>query len=373
VPSKVWSTRLTFMMDNAGRKRKGRGAATNPPNRFVAVRTEPDFEHLDDAEEQGAIGGQVKTEYFDDATKSVVSENDSPDVPFRYSLNPYRGCSHGCSYCYARPTHEYLGFSAGLDFESKILVKKNAAKLFRDFLAHPKWQPEPIALSGVTDPYQPGERDFQVTRQCLEVALAARQPLNIITKNALILRDSDLLSEMAGLGIVRVAISVTTLDADLARSMEPRTSTPDARLKTIQRLSNAGIPVQVMVAPIIPGLNDSEIPSVLRAAASAGAMGAGYVLLRLPFAVKPIFLAWLDEHRPNSRKRIESAIRATRGGALTSSSFGQRMKGSGLMAKQIAQMFCKFSKSLGLDGPLSANRGDLFRPPISMDGQGRLF
>lgn len=352
-------------------KPKGRGATTNPPNRFLAVRTESDFEHLD--EDDRSVVGQIKTEYFDDASKSVVSENASPDVPFRYSLNPYRGCVHGCSYCYARPTHEYLGLSAGLDFESKVLVKHDAANLFREFLAQPKWKPESIALSGVTDPYQPGERDFRVTRQCLEVALAARQPLDIITKNALILRDVALLSEMAGLGVVRVAISVTTLDAGLAGTMEPRTSTPKARLKTIQSLSSAGIPVQVMVAPIIPGLNDSEIPSVLAAAAEAGAIGAGYVLLRLPLAVKPIFLAWLDQHRPDSRQRIESAIRATRGGELNSSSFGQRMKGTGVMAEQIEQLFRKFSKRFGLDGHLRANRCDLFRPPASMSGQGLLF
>lgn len=361
------------MTDDTERTRKGRGAATNPPNRFLAVRTEPDFEQLDTEDEHGSVSGQIKTEYFDDDSKSIVSENASPDVPFTYSLNPYRGCAHGCSYCYARPTHEYLGLSAGLDFESKILVKKNAATLFREFLARPKWQPESIALSGVTDPYQPGERDFGVTRKCLEVALTARQPLDIITKNALILRDLDLLKEMADLGIVRVAISVTTLDAGLARTMEPRTSTPKARLKTIQSLSAIGVPVQVMVAPIIPGLNDSEIPSVLAASAAAGAIGAGYVLLRLPFAVKPIFLAWLDQHHPDSRQRIENAIRATRGGELNSSSFGQRMKGNGLMAEQIAQLFRKFSKRSGLAGHLPANRCDLFRPPVPMNGQGRLF
>ena len=350
----------------------GRGATTNPPNRFEHTHTEADFEHLEE-EEIAADSGAAPTEYLPDASQSVVSENASPDVPFRYSLNPYRGCSHGCSYCYARPTHEYLGFSAGIDFESKILVKHDAAKLLRDFLSRPQWQPESIAMSGVTDPYQPGERTYRVTRACLEVALAARQPFDIITKNALILRDLDLLREMADLSIVHVAISVTTLDADLARTMEPRTSTPKSRLNAIKTLSAAGVPVQVMVAPIIPGLNDVEIPSVLAASAEAGARRAGYVMLRLPYAVKPIFLAWLDQHRPNSRQRIENAIRSTRGGGLNATSFGERMKGTGLIAEQIAQMFEKFSKHYGLDRPLPANRCDLFQPPADRNGQALMF
>lgn len=351
---------------------KGRGSPINPPNRFDKTHHEADWEHLEHDEDCLAELSRPKTEYRADNSKSIISENNSPDIPFRFSLNPYRGCSHGCSYCYARPTHEYLGLSAGLDFETQIFVKHDAAKLFREFLSRPKWKPEPIVLSGVTDPYQPAEREFQITRQCLQVALEARQPMDIITKNALILRDLDLLREMAGLRIVRAFVSVTTLDAKLARTMEPRTSTPKARLTGIRTLADAGIPVQVMVAPIIPGLNDSEIPGILAAAADAGAQGAGYVLLRLPLAVAPIFMAWIDEHRPTAKRRIENAIRATRAGALNSSAFGERMKGKGLMAEQVEKLFRAFAKRLGLDRRLPPTACDLFRPP-GPEGQQWLF
>jgi len=358
--------------DNAKRIPKGRGATTNPPNRFERTHIEPDLEHLEEIEAIG-LSNEKSTEYLPDASQSIVSENASPDVPFRYSLNPYRGCAHGCSYCYARPTHEYLGLSAGLDFESKILVKHDAGKLFRNFLSRPNWKPEIVTLSGVTDPYQPGEQKFGITRQCLEVALECRQPLGIITKNALVLRDLGILQEMARLGIVRVAVSVTTLDADLARHLEPRTSTPEARLRAIRLLSDAGVPVQVMVAPIIPGLNDSAIPGVLSAAAEAGARTAGYVLLRLPFAVKPIFLSWLDQHYPESRNRIEQAIRSTRDGELNSPAFGKRMRGTGLLAEQIEQMFRTFSRRFGLDQAIPLPNCDLFKPPHDESGQRLLF
>jgi len=262
---------------------KGRGAPINPPPRFEPTHQEADWDQVEYDEEFLAAQSRPRTEYLPDASQSIVSENDSPDIPFRYSLNPYRGCSHGCSYCYARPTHEYLGLSAGLDFETRIFVKHDAARLFRQFLSRPPWKPEPIVLSGVTDPYQPAEREFRITRQCLEVALQSRQPLDIITKNALILRDLDLLRDMADHQVVRVMLSLTTLDADLARAMEPRTSTPAARLAAIRTLAATGVPVQVMVAPVIPGLNDAEIPSLLAAAADAGARTAAYVLLRWPW------------------------------------------------------------------------------------------
>jgi DNA repair photolyase len=352
---------------------KGRGSPINPPKRFEKTHRETDWEQIEHDEEYLAALSRPKTEYLPDKSKSIISENDSPDIPFRFSLNPYRGCSHGCSYCYARPTHEYLGLSAGLDFETKIFVKHDAAKLFRQFLSRPKWTPEPIVLSGVTDPYQPAERDFQITRQCLEVALEARQPMDIITKNALIGRDLDLLREMAALRIVRAFVSVTTLDAELARTMEPRTSTPTARLTAIRTLADAGVPVQVMVAPIVPGLNDSEIPAILAAAADAGAKAAGYVMLRLPLAVGPIFMAWIDQHRPTAKKRIENAIRATRAGALNSSAFGERMKGQGLMAEQVAKLFRTFAKRLGLDRTLAPTARDLFRRPGLTPGQNWLF
>jgi len=352
--------------------RIGRGATINPANRFEAVRAEADLEHLEHAED-ASVATRLATEYLPDNSQSVVTENNSPDVSFRYSLNPYRGCSHGCSYCYARPTHEYLGLSAGLDFESKILVKHDAANLFREFLSRPKWNPEPIVLSGVTDPYQPGERELRITRACLEVAVEARQPIDIITKNALILRDLDLLGALASKNLIRVGMSVTTLDQELARVLEPRTSAPAARLNAIRSLSAAGVPVKVMVAPIIPGLNESEMPAVLQAAAEAGATSASYVLLRLPLAVAPIFMAWLDEHRPDSRQRIENAIRSTRGGALNNAAFGSRMRGDGLLAEQINQMFKTFAGRFGLSRSLPALSCEHFQPPTAPGGQRTLF
>lgn len=269
---------------------KGRGAHIQPPNRFLAQRVEADFEHVADDEEYLAQLGRPPTEYLPDVSESIVTENDSPDVGFRFSVNPYRGCAHGCSYCYARPYHEYLSFSAGLDFESKVLVKHRAPELFRDWLARPAWQPETISFSGVTDCYQPAEREFQLTRRCLEVAAECGQPIGIITKNALVTRDLDVLQQLAAHRAVRVGISITTLDARLARAMEPRTSSPEARLRTIRELTSAGIPTQLMLAPVIPGLNDSEIPAILKAARDAGAEGAGYVLLKLPQSVREIFL-----------------------------------------------------------------------------------
>ena len=250
---------------------KGRGANVQPANPYLAVRREDDFEHLAGDEDFLAELGRPPTEYLPDESQSIVAENDSPDVGFRYSVNPYRGCAHGCSYCYARPSHEYLGFSAGLDFETKVLVKHRAADLLRAWLGRPSWQPETIAFSGVTDCYQPAERQFQLTRGCLAVAAECRQPIGIITKNALVRRDVDLLSELAAHGAVRVYISVTTLDAKLARVMEPRTSSPEARLRAMRELNAAGVPAHLMLAPVIPGLNDSEIPAILQAARDAGA------------------------------------------------------------------------------------------------------
>ena len=280
---------------------KGRGSNLNPPNRFGGPYHVQDLEQVENDEEYLAGLGKPATEYIPDKTRSVVSKNDSPDVGFRYSVNPYRGCSHGCAYCYARPTHEYLGLNAGLDFETKILVKHDAPQLLREFLSRDDWVPESIALSGVTDPYQPAERQFGITRGCIEVAAEARQPISIITKNALVVRDLDLLSEMARRNLVHVNMSVTTLSGELARSMEPRTSAPEARLRAIRELTQADVPVRVLVAPIIPGLNDSEIPMILKAAKEAGAMDAGHILLRLPWTVRPVFLEWLA-HSPDSKR-----------------------------------------------------------------------
>lgn len=352
---------------------KGRGSHINPPNRFVTTHVEPDFEHLEHDEEYLEQLGRPRTEYLPDASQSLVSENDSPDIPFRYSVNPYRGCAHGCSYCYARPTHEYLGLNAGLDFESKVFVKHRAPDLFREWLARDAWLPESITFSGVTDCYQPAEREFRLTRGCLEVALEARQPVFIITKNALVTRDLDLLRDLAQWNAVGVALSITSLDQELRRVMEPRTSTPAARLRAVRELSDAGVPTHVMVAPIIPGLNDSEIPAVLEAAKNAGAVSAGYTLLRLPLTVKPVFLEWIQRAYPNQAQKVESLIRSTRGGSLNNSRFRTRMRGEGQMADQIKSTFKVFARRFGLDvkgPPLEACH---FRPPRSASGQLRLF
>jgi DNA repair photolyase len=310
---------------------------------------------------------------IDASTRKIITRNESPDISFDRSINPYRGCEHGCAYCYARPTHEYFGLNAGLDFESKIFVKERAPDLFREFLARDRWQSELIAMSGVTDCYQPAERRFRLTRQCLEVALEARQPIGIITKNALVLRDLDLLRAMARLSLVHVHLSVTSLDEELARTMEPRTSRPAARLRTIEALVAAGVPTSVMVAPIIPGLNDSEIPAILAAAAKAGAIKAGYTLVRLPLAVAPIFTDWLTRTQPTRAARVEGLIRATRGGKLNSSRFGERMKGSGLIAEQIHQTFRLFARKHDLDRAMPELDFTQFRPPASKSGQLRLF
>ena len=352
---------------------KGRGSHLQPANGFERVRTEPDFEQCEHDEELLAELDSSTTQYFADQSRSVVSENDSPDISFRYSLNPYRGCLHGCSYCYARPTHEYLGFNAGLDFETRIMVKHEAAALLREFLARPAWRPETIVMSGVTDCYQPAERRFRVTRQCLEVALEARQPLGIITKNALVTRDLDLLREMAAMRLVHVFLSITTLDAELARSLEPRTSTPAARLRAIRELTDAGVPVRVMVAPIIPGLNDGEMPAILAAAGEAGARSAAFTLLRLPLTVRPVFQEWLERCQPLARERIEALQRATHGGQLNRSEFGQRMRGSGPVAEQIGDMFRVFAAKHGLNNSLPPHDYSAFRPPLPASGQKRLF
>jgi DNA repair photolyase len=349
------------------------GSHLDPHNRFESIRHEPDLEHLEwDREHlRGLTNRQI--EYIDDASQSIVAENKSPDIPFRYSVNPYRGCAHGCAYCYARPGHEYLGFNAGLDFETKIVVKREAAKLLRAFLAKPSWKPEPIAFSGVTDCYQPAERQFRLTRQCLQVALECRQPVSLVTKNALAVRDLDLLAPLAEKHLVHAYVSITTLDPELAREMEPRTSVPEARLRAVRMLSDAGVPTGVMVAPVIPGLNDSEIPRVLAAAAQAGAQTAGSVLLRLPLTVRPVFLEWLERNRPDQAERVRRRIQDTRGGEMNTTQWGQRMVGSGPLADQIRALFTTFAKKHGLDRRLPPHDCEGFRPPPPESGQLRLF
>ena len=312
---------------------KGRGAALNPHNRFETI-------HLNrDEEWDPSLDPAPKTVFYRDHTKSILSYNDSPDVGFNTGLNPYRGCEHGCVYCFARPTHEYLSFSSGLDFESRILVKEKAPELLRREFQKKKYQPQPIALSGNTDCYQPVERRLKITRRCLEVLAEFRHPVAIITKNRLIERDIDLLKELAQYQCISTFVSVTTLDRTLARKMEPRASTPEDRLHAIRALSAAGIPVGVLVAPVVPGLTDEEIPAILKAAREAGAERAGYIMLRLPFAVKDLFEAWLEEHFPLKKEKILHRIREIRGGKLNDPNFKSRMHGHGPFAASIRNLF----------------------------------
>jgi DNA repair photolyase len=313
---------------------RGRGAMSNPANRFEKVHLEPDLE-ADDGQPRSA----PKTQLFKDRSCSILTRNDSPDVGYEVGLNPYRGCEHGCIYCYARPLHEYLGFSAGLDFESKILVKENAPELLRKELASPKWKPCTIGLSSATDCYQPLERRLRLTRKCLEILTECRNPAGIITKNFLVTRDLDLLQELARHQAVTVCLSITTLDSELARAMEPRTSSPAQRLSAIKILSEAGIPVGVLVAPVIPGLTDHEMLRIVGEAAAAGARFAGYEMLRLPHGVKDLFQEWLKEHFPEKMEKVLNRIRAVRGGELNDPNFGTRMVGTGIFAEQVAKTF----------------------------------
>jgi DNA repair photolyase len=320
----------------------GRGTGENPGNRFETIRYEVDPD-LDPEERPSP-----RTVFLRDTSRSIIVRNDSPDVGFDASINPYRGCEHGCIYCYARPYHEYLGFSSGLDFETKILVKENAADLLRRELASPGWKPEILGISGVTDPYQPIERQLRLTRGCLEVLAEFRNPVRVITKNHLVTRDADLLSELAGHHAAGVFLSVTTLDEELRRVMEPRTATAAARLEAIRTLSGAGVPTGVMVAPIIPGLNDHEVPAILSAAAGAGALFAAYTIVRLPYAVNDLFIEWLARHFPDRKDKVLGGIRSVRGGKLNDSRFGSRMRGEGARADIIKRMFRVASKNAGI-------------------------
>ena len=316
---------------------KGRGASFNPPNRFQEL-------HFESLEDEGPLEddremSRIQTKFYVDDSRTAFAKNDSPDLGFAYSINPYRGCEHGCIYCYARPSHEYLGFSSGIDFETKIMVKLGAPKLLAEAFNAKTWKPQLVALSGNTDCYQPIERKLELTRQCLQIFLDFRNPVSIITKNALVQRDVDILKDMAGLNTVSVTVSLTTLDNHLARTMEPRTSSPVKRLETVEVLSKIGIRAGVLVAPVIPGLNDEEIPSLLRAAASSGAQYAGFTMLRLPYAIKELFQEWLKSNLPERASKILSRIRDVRGGKLNDSTFGKRMRGEGHLAKSIQQLF----------------------------------
>jgi DNA repair photolyase len=323
----------------------GRASQTNPANRFETLHIEPD-EYLigEDGERR-----KIPTQFLIDNSKSVLARNDSPDIPFRYSINPYRGCEHGCIYCYARPSHEYLGFSSGLDFETRIMVKNNAADLLRDQFSSSSWQPQVVCLSGNTDCYQPVERKLMITRRLLEVFRDFRNPVSVITKNYLITRDIDILNELAARQLTAVMLSITTLDAELSVKMEPRTSAPHRRLEAIELLSKNNIPVGVNVAPVIPGLNDDEIPSILKSAKDAGAIFAGYIMLRLPYQVKDLFLNWIKREYPLKANKVISRIKQVRDGEMSSSVFGERLKGTGNIAKNIEQMFMLSSRKLSLN------------------------
>lgn len=321
---------------------RGRGALSNPHNRFETVVYEPDPE-ADPSQNPKPI-----TVLTDDHTQSIITYADSPDTGYRAGINPYRGCEHGCIYCFARPNHEYLGFSSGLDFETKIVVKRNAARILRKELMSPRYKPQVIGMCGNTDPYQPIERRLEITRSCLEVFAEFRNPVVIITKNRLVERDLDLFREMNKYQGIAVNVSVTSLDPKVARTMEPRASRPKDRLRAISNLHNAGIPVAAMVAPIVPGLNDSEIPSLVKACAEAGAQNAGYIIVRLPHAVKIIFEEWLEEHFPERKNKILNRIRAIRGGKLNDPNFHTRMSGKGIFAEQIRHLFYLSCKKNGL-------------------------
>ena len=320
----------------------GRGAISNPPNRFERIALERDADW--DPEQDPA----PYTQFLRDRSESVIAYNDSPDIAFSASINPYRGCEHGCSYCYARISHEFLGFSAGLDFETRIMVKENAPHLLRQELSSRKWHPQLLAMSGVTDCYQPIERRLQLTRKCLEVLAEFRNPVCIITKNHLVTRDIDLLRELARFNAAEVHLSINSLDADLARRLEPRASSPRHRLAAVKALAKAGIPVGVLVAPIIPGLNDHEIAAVLEAAGKAGAGWAGMQILRLPLTVAPVFQDWLERNEPGKKAKVLDRIRSIRGGKLNDPRFGERMRGQGIFAEQIRQMFHVTCRKAGL-------------------------
>ena len=360
--------------------RKGRGARANPTGRFERARVEPDLdslEELDHLEDEltrppkndrpdlrkERKDQDLRTEAIPDPSRTAITFNRSPDIPFEASFNPYRGCEHGCAYCYARPTHEYLGYSAGLDFETKILVKERAPDLLRRELGAARWKPQVVALSGVTDAYQPLERRLELTRRCIEVFEEFRNPITIITKSALVVRDIDLLRRLADHHAVSVTLSVTTLNPELQRVLEPRASSALERLRAIEKLSTAGIPTGVMVAPILPGLTDSEMPAILESASQAGAQWAGHIVLRLPHGVRDLFDDWLLTHRPLRRKKVLGRLESLRGGRLNDPRFGSRMRGEGLFARQIADLFRLWARKQKLDGPAPTLSTSSFRRP----------
>ncbi len=353
----------------AENRRRGRGAVSNTSGRFEAQTREI----VDDGWDSAADLPPLPVEITREAAKSIITRNTSPDLPFDRSINPYRGCEHGCIYCFARPGHAYLGLSPGLDFETKLTVKPGAADLLRKALDRPRYTPATIALGANTDPYQPIERDHRITREIVEVLLAYRHPFAITTKSALVTRDLDLLSEAAGMGIVRVAVSVTTLDHRLSRAMEPRCSAPHARFRAMEQLAGAGVPVMAMTAPMIPALNDHEMEKLLETARDAGATSAGYVALRLPREIATLFREWLEAHYPDRASRILGHIRTMHGGRDYDAEWGKRMSGTGPYAQLMAARFAAAIRRLGLQTGRMGQRRDLFRPPPRAGDQFDLF
>jgi DNA repair photolyase len=347
-------------------RQHGRAAGYNPDNRFVERKTVAIDDGWEPVEHR-----RLRTRVIVDHARKAISYNDSLDIPFDRSINPYRGCEHGCIYCYARPTHAWLDLSPGLDFESRLFVRHGISDLLRKELAEPGYEPAPIAISGITDPYQPIEREQRITRSVLEVLAETRHPVLLITKSSLVERDIDLLSEMTRFGLVEVAVSLTTMDRELCRVMEPRAASPRRRLQTIAALADAGIPVRAMIAPVVPVLTEPEIEQLLTAARDAGARHAGYVLLRLPLEVSPLFRDWLADHYPDAASRILKHVRDCRGGRDNDSRFGRRLRGTGPYADLIAQRFELASRRLGFT-PAPSLRRDLFSAPRT-PGQLDLF
>jgi DNA repair photolyase len=355
-----------------------RGAGINPGNRFETVRLhvlgeEIDRQWLERQNEDGSVN-RVERHVFLDRTQRIINRvSKTSDVPFDWTLNPYRGCEHGCIYCFARPYHEYLGFSCGLDFETKLMAKPDAPRLLRQELAAPSWRPEPIVMSAITDIYQPIEHKMRIARECLEVLADCGQPVTTMTKSALVLRDTDLWSRMAEMNTGRVTITLVTLDADLARKLEPRASSPAGRLRAIRELTAAGVPVSVNVAPIIPGLTDTELPRILEAVSEAGARRAAWVLLRLPYQLKDLFLDWLNRSvHPDRARKVESLLRQARGGKLYEASYPSRRRGRGPIVEQLAQTFDVFTRKYGLNRDIRPLSTAHFRRP-DLGGQMRLF
>jgi DNA repair photolyase len=334
-----------------------RGAASNPLNRFIPL------EYVPDPECTPENAPNPRTQFFVDHSRSIIANNDSPDIGFTHSVNPYRGCEHGCAYCYARPYHEYLGFSAGIDFETKIMVKRDAPELLRREFQSKKWQPTTVHFSGITDSYQPIERTLQITRRCLEVCREFRNPAGVITKNALVTRDLDILGDLAAINGAIVFLSITSLDSDITAILEPRTTRPHGRLAALTKLREAGIPVGVMAAPLIPGLTDHEMPAILAAAKDAGAEFAGYTIVRLPMAVGDVFAQWLERHYPDRKEKVLNRIREIHAGRLNDTRFKKRMAGDGELAEATRTLFRMTIRKLGMDGKPPALSTENFRRP----------